>query len=401
MNRICLIKNEILEYPWGSEGFIPELLGIKPSHNRPQAEMWMGAHKKAPSMVVVDNRLIPLNRLIEEHPDDILGKSVSEKFFEEMPFLFKVLSASRPLSIQAHPDKGQAEAGFKRENKNQIPLDAANRNYRDDNHKPELICALTDMWALKGFREPDEIIGLFEPLEGILGKGFTRILNEKPDESGIKAFFMCLMDMEKSKAADLVNDAIKVIQFLRNKEQAYEWMHRLNIEYPCDIGVLSPLYLKVIKLAPGEAIFLPARELHAYLSGSGLEIMANSDNVLRGGLTQKHIDKDELMRILSFVPVKPQVITGDSNGEFETFYKTSSEEFILSLIRLPENDSVYKKEGDRGIEIMLCTEGKATITDSDKDYSLEIKKGNSILIPAAVKGYRIEGKATIYKASVP
>ncbi|MBN1906442.1 MAG: mannose-6-phosphate isomerase, class I [Deltaproteobacteria bacterium] len=401
MNRICLIKNEILEYPWGSETFIPELLGIKPSYNKPQAEMWMGAHKKAPSMVKIDNSLIPLNRLIAECPDDILGKSVSEKFFREMPFLFKVLSASRPLSIQAHPDKGQAQAGFKRENINLIPLDAANRNYRDDNHKPELICALTDMWALKGFREPDEIIRLCAPLEGILGKGFTHILKEKPDESGIKAFFMLLMDMEKSKAAALVNDAIKVIQPLRSKDNAYEWMHRLNIEYPCDIGVLSPLYLNVLKLAPGEAIFLAARELHAYLSGSGLEIMANSDNVLRGGLTQKHIDKDELMRILSFVPGKPQVITGNNNGRFETFYKTSSEEFILSLISLPEKDSIYKKEGERSIEIMLCTEGKATIIDTSDGNSLDIKKGMSLLIPAAVSGYYIEGKATIYKASVP
>ncbi len=401
MNRICLLKNEILEYPWGSKSFIPALLGIKPPYLKPQAELWMGAHKKAPSMVAVDNRWIPLNRLIEEHPDDILGRSVSEYFDGKMPFLFKVLSAAKPLSIQAHPDKGQAEAGFKRENKNHMPLDAANRNYRDKNHKPELICALTEMWALKGFREPDEIIRLFEPLEKILGKGFISMLKENPDKSGIRAFFMGLMNMERSKAAVLVNDAIKAIQPLRGKEKAYEWMYRLNIEYPGDTGVLSPLYLNVLRLAPSEAIFLPARELHAYLSGSGLEIMANSDNVLRGGLTQKHIDVEELSNILSFSPDKPQVITGDKNGEFETIYNSRSEEFILSLITLSGHDPVYKKEGDRGIEIMLCTEGKATITDTFDGNSLDIKKGVSLLVPAAVRGYCIEGKATIYKASVP
>jgi len=256
------------------------------------------------------------------------------------------------------------------------------------------------MWALKGFREPEEIIRLFEPLERICGKGFTNILKVKPDESGINAFFMGLMDMEKYKAAGFVNDALEVIQPLRSKDNAYEWMCRLNVEYPGDTGVLSPLYLNVLKLTPGEAIFLPARELHAYLSGSGLEIMANSDNVLRGGLTQKHIDKEELSNILSFAPDKPQVITGDSMG-LETFYNTPSEEFILSVINLPEEDSAYKKEGERGIEIMLCTEGKATITDIFDSNSLDIKKGNSILIPAAVKGYTIEGRATIYKASVP
>ncbi len=400
MNRICLLKNEILEYPWGSERFIPELLGIKPPYKRPQAEMWMGAHKKAPSMVKIDNTLIPLNRLIEEHPDDILGKSVSKKFSGEMPFLFKVLSASKPLSIQAHPDKMQADTGFRKENASGIPLDAPDRNYRDNNHKPELICALTEMWALKGFRDPEEIIRLWEPLEGILGKGFTHVLKKQPDESGIKTFFMCLMDMDKHKAVDLINDAIKVIQPLRNKDHAYEWMVRLNIEYPGDIGVLSPLYLNVLKLAPCEAVFLPARELHAYLSGSGLEIMANSDNVLRGGLTQKHIDKEELSNILSFAPDKPKVITGDSRG-FETLYNTPSEEFILSVINLHEEDSVYKKEGERGIEILLCTEGKVRITDTGQGSTLLIKSGDSILIPAAVRGYTLEGNAKIYKASVP
>jgi mannose-6-phosphate isomerase len=210
-----------------------------------------------------------------------------------------------------------------------------------------------------------------------------------------------MMDMDKHKAAGLVNDAIGVIQPLRCKDKAYEWICGLNVEYPGDTGVLSPLYLNVIKLSPGEAIFLPARELHAYLTGSGLEIMANSDNVLRGGLTQKHIDKEELANILSFAPDKPQVIKGNNRGRFETFYNSPSEEFILSVISLPEEDSVYKKEGQRGIEIMLCTEGKATITDTFDGNSLDIKKGISMLIPAAVRGYFIEGKATIYKASVP
>lgn len=401
MNRICLLKNEILEYPWGSKTFIPKLLGVEPPHKKPQAEMWMGAHNKAPSKVMIDNTLIPLNRLIKEYHEDILGKSASVKFSGEMPFLFKVLSASKPLSIQAHPDKRQAALGFKRENDKGIPLDASERNYRDDNHKPELICALTEMWALKGFRGPEEIIRLLKPLEGICDKECIDILKSQLDESGIRAFFMYLMDLEKPKAVNLVNNAIKAIQLFRDKDYAYEWMCRLADEYPGDTGVLSPLYLNVLKLAPGEAIFLPARELHAYLSGSGLEIMANSDNVLRGGLTRKHIDKTELSNILSFIPEKPQIITGDNKEGFETFYYTQSEEFILSVISLPEVNSKYKNEVNRGIEILLCTEGNATITDCYDGNSLEIKKGDSLLIPAALKRYTLEGKAKIYKASVP
>jgi mannose-6-phosphate isomerase len=401
MNRIYLLKNEILEYHWGSENFIPELLGIKPPYLKPQAEMWMGAHIKAPSRVITDKGEIPLDRLIDEYPDEILGKSISEKFTGQMPFLFKVLSAAKPLSIQAHPDKMQADTGFRRENIIGIPLDASHRNYRDNNHKPELICALSDMWVLKGFRDPKEIISILEPVEDFCTKGGIDILKNQPDESGIRAFFMYLMNMEKPEAADLVNAAIQSIQDLRSKDQAYEWMARLNIVYPGDIGVLSPLYLNVLKLAPGEAIFLPARELHAYLSGAGLEIMANSDNVLRGGLTQKYIDRTELNNILTFAPEKPQVITGYNAGGFETFFNTQPEEFILSLINLPENDSTYKKEGEKGIEIILCTEGRARITDICQGSSLEIEKGVSLLIPAAVRGYTLEGKAKMYKASVP
>lgn len=401
MDRILLLENEILEYHWGSKRFIPELLGKKPPYEKPQAEMWMGAHKKAPSKVIIDNAIIPLNRLIAKYPEDILGYSISKKFYGEMPFLFKVLSASKPLSIQAHPDKAQAEAGYIRENNMLIPADAPNRSYRDNNHKPELICALTEMWALKGFRHTREILELFEPLECISGKAGIDILKKDPDVKGVQSFFMHLMSMERPMAVDLVNSAIDSIKVLREKNNAYEWMIRLNAEYPGDIGVLSPLYLNVIKLTPGDAIFLPARELHAYLSGSGLEIMANSDNVLRGGLTQKHIDKDELMRMLSFTPEKPQVMTGQNESGFETFFNTPSEEFFLSMINLPEKKSTYKKEGERSIEIMLCTEGMASITDSFHGNSLEIKKGNSILIPAAVSGYTIQGKAIIYKASVP
>lgn len=401
MNRILMLENEILEYSWGSEKFIPELLGKNPPYNKPQAELWMGAHTKAPSKVIVDNAIIPLNRLIEKYPEDILGNKTSKRYSGEMPFLFKVLSASKPLSIQAHPDKKQAEAGYIRENNMLIPVDSVNRSYRDNNHKPELICALTDMWALKGFREPGEILELFEPLEEISGKTGIDMLKKKPDEKGIESFFMHLMGMEKPMALALVNEAVEFICSKKTKNHAYEWMIRLSLEYPGDIGVFSPLYLNVIKLKPGDAIFLPARELHAYLSGSGLEIMANSDNVLRGGLTQKHIDKEELMNVLSFIPEKPQIITGKNEDGVETFFNTNSEEFILSMINLPEKKSTYKKEGERSIEIMLCTEGNASITDIFHGNSIEIKKGISLLIPAAVRGYNIEGKAVIYKASVP
>lgn len=401
VNRIYLLENETLDYEWGSDSFIPELLGKTPPFVKPQAEMWMGSHKKAPSRVVVDDIITTLDLLIEKYPQDILGATISEKFSGELPFLFKVLSASKPLSIQAHPDKTQAGQGFNRENSAGIEINAPQRNYRDINHKPEMICALTGMWALKGFRNPEEILALFEPLKGISGRCGIDILINAPNETGIKNFFLNLLNMDKADSQILTKDIRNAVQPLRDENPAYEWVIKLNQEYPGDPGALAPLYLNVLKLDPGETIFLPACELHAYLSGSGLEIMANSDNVLRGGLTKKHIDKKELMDVLRFFPEKPEILKGKKSGFFETLYHSPAEEFILSVINLPEEGSLYKNDGQRSVEIILCTEGRAEITDVSANDHFILRKGVSMLIPAAVEGYTIKGKATIYKASVP
>ncbi|MGD9160523.1 MAG: mannose-6-phosphate isomerase, class I [Desulfobacteraceae bacterium] len=401
MDRICMLENEILEYAWGSKSFIPELLGMAPPFTRPRAEMWMGSHKKAPSMAILNNRRIPLDRLIEKYPKDILGDKIVKKFSGELPFLFKVLSAGRPLSIQAHPDKTQAVLGFERENIKGMAIDNPERNYRDSNHKPELICALTTMWALKGFRKPDEILDLFEPLQDVSGRCGIDSLQKQLDETGIKIFFLNLMNKENYDVRALVEDTIKIVSAIKDRDPAYEWVEKLNREYPGDIGVLSPLYLNVLQLNPGEAIYLPACELHAYLSGSGLEIMANSDNVLRGGLTQKHIDKAELMNVLSFTPAVPELIKRNRAEFFETIFPSVAEEFVLSVIELQDERTEYKKDGQRNVEIILCTEGKAQISDIKTGERQTINKGTSMLIPAAVEGYAIRGKATIYKASVP
>lgn len=401
MNRISLLENKVMEYTWGSKSFIPELLGNTTPVAIPQAEMWMGSHKKAPSKVINDDSKTPLDIMIENHPKEILGKEVSDNFSKQLPFLFKVLSASKPLSIQAHPDKKQALAGFNKENSKKIPIDATHRNYRDNNHKPELICALTTMWALKGFREPKEILSLLKPLHGISDKFGIDILKKQPDEYGIKAFFNNLMNMDINRASELIKNTVDIIQDIKDKNTAYEWIDKLNQEYPKDIGTLSPLFLNVVKLNPGEALYLPARELHAYLLGSGLEIMANSDNVLRGGLTPKHIDLPELMNVLNFTPGIPEIINIRKSESIETFFPSPAKEFILSVINLPDEHSQYKIDRHQSVEILLCTKGKAMISDISNGEDKIIQKGASMLVPASVKKYSIEGKATIYKASVP
>jgi len=400
MKSIVILENEILEYAWGSKFFISRLTGKNTPFTNPQAEMWMGAHKKAPSIVNVKNKKIPLNELIREYPDAILGRSTTYRFSKELPFLFKVLAASKPLSIQAHPDKHQAEKGFSQENINKIPNDAPERNYRDKNHKPELLCALTNMWILKGFRHPDEIIDLFRPFDNTLNKTGANFIKNLIPDGDIKGFFKDLLYIDEEIKNTLLDDMYHILERIIETNPVYKWVNRLRQEYPNDIGILSPLFLNLIHLEPGEAIFLPSREFHAYLDGAGLEIMANSDNVLRGGLTPKHIDKTELLNILDFAPVKVEKIKPKKINSFEQVYESPAEEFILSVIELIDNKSVYKSSESRSVEITLCTDGCAEISNVAGDR-ITLNKGMCALIPASADCYTINGKSTIFKATVP
>jgi len=289
MKTIGLLKNTIQEYAWGSYTAIPELLGCESPAQAPQAELWLGAHPKAPSMVNCNGRWVSLLELIEQSPEDILGEKVAQRFDNRLPYLFKVLAAAKPLSIQAHPSRTQAKQGFARENRLRIPLDAANRNYKDDNHKPECICALTPFWALNGFRNISDILSL---LEKTCHQGLeTEITNlrEKPDSQGLKRFFHELMTMEPPRQKQVINDALSYAQKHIQEDKVFEWMIHLHNEYPADIGVFAPVILNLICLEPGQAMFLPSGEMHAYLDGVGIELMANSDNVLRGGLTRGYL----------------------------------------------------------------------------------------------------------------
>jgi mannose-6-phosphate isomerase len=401
VHRIVVLENRIQEYAWGSKTFIPELIGEPSPARKPKAEMWMGSHPKAASTVLHDGNRMPLAEFIHRDPPGILGRGTAEKFHNKLPFLFKVIAAARPLSIQAHPGKEQAEAGFLRENMHKIPLDAPERIYRDDNHKPELICALEPLWALKGFRKIEDILEITGNL-GISTKNpWMDILRSRPNERGLKDFFMALMNMEKDRKQDLLKEIAERIGDLTVTFPAYEWILRLHSEHPGDIGTLSPLFLNIVHLQPGEVMHIPSSELHSYLEGSGLELMANSDNVIRGGLTNKHVDINELVNILDFKPHLPDILRPERGDSLESYYPATAEEFRLSVIALKDTDSIYKSSRLRSAEIILCTEGGGELTDMGKEEVLELYRGVSLFIPAAVKQYLIRGTATIYKASVP
>lgn len=396
---ICILENVIQEYAWGSPTALPELLGEANPENRRLAELWMGAHPKAPSHVVHRGQRVSLLELIEDNPTQILGERVARDYGGRLPFLFKVLAAETPLSIQAHPGPRRAAAGFASENARGIPLDAEERNYRDDNHKSEIVCALTPFWALNGFRRiPEMLAGLAElncpalqqPLEAF---------GSQPDTEGLRVFFAHIMNLSKAKQTLLIEEVIRASGLLERESVEVAWMRKLNNHYPGDIGVLCAFLLNVIRLEPGEAMFLPDGQLHAYLQGVGIELMANSDNVLRGGLTVKHIDVGELLDVLHFRDDPISVLQPGSIGPCESVYQTPLAEFRLSVIdvtpALPFTGGVR-----HSIEILLCLDGETSILANDGP-PLELRRGQSAVVPAAAPPYRIVGRGRIYRASVP
>ncbi len=398
MNKPLILKNSIQKYAWGSHAAIQNLLGTQ-APEEPWAELWMGAHPKAPSQVRVDGHWIPLDRLIQQFPTEILGETVAKHFSGAIPYLYKVLAADSPLSIQAHPNMTQAREGFERENSLNIPLNAPHRNYKDSRHKPECICALTRFIALKGFRRVPRMLPLLKALCPVgLARELDRLAAE--GESGLKRFFNALLTLPENKKDDLLAEAVKNAKKYADRHTDLKWVLRLYKKYPKDIGVLSPVILNLVSLAPGEALFLPSGELHAYLEGFGVELMANSDNVLRGGLTLKHIDPEELLTVVNFTETDVNFLLPENKSSSEGIYATPAKEFFLSVIQVNSRRS-HTAPGKHSADILLCTSGAGVIRYGENHTPIPFEKGTAILVPAVIGSYRITGDAVIYKAGVP
>ena len=402
IKSILAMKNPIMPYAWGSHTAIAGLRGEASPSSGPQAELWMGAHDKAPSDVFYQGRWQPLDVLIRQMPGPILGPEVQAAYGDKLPFLFKILAAEQPLSIQVHPDKAMAAEGFARENRNGISLSADHRNYKDDRHKPECICALTTFSGVCGFRRPNQIIALLEPvLPKQLLPALAR-LEHKPAEEGIRDFFNHIMTLSQSERRVLSSRVLASCRKTEKKAMEYAWARTLGEQYPGDVGILTPFILNLFSLAPGEALFLPARRLHAYFSGLGIEIMAASDNVLRGGLTSKHIDVPELMRTLDFNPAPLEILTPAPVNDCESQYPSKAREFKLSVITPPPERTCQSiRKANASPEILLCTKGTAVISLPGKGCDpVALTPGNSVLVPADTISYEISGRAAVYKACV-
>ncbi len=395
---LLVLDNPLQNYAWGSRTAIASFLGQPAPSAQPEAELWIGAHPKAPSRIVHPAGLGTLERAIADDPVGLLGRDVCDRFDHELPFLFKVLAAARPLSIQAHPNQEQARAGFARENAAGLPLDSPRRNYRDVNHKPELVCALTPFEALKGFRASEAIVHALGPVAGHELEQDLRRLCAPDTPARLRRLLERLLTIEGDERRALLERAASEAHRRAGADRTWLWVSRLLEKHPGDTGVLAPLYLNLLTLQPGESLYLPAGELHAYLEGTALEIMANSDNVLRGGLTAKHVDVAELLATLVFEHRPPEVLRPADSGPGERTYRTPAREFELEFIEVHPGRAYTPRQG-RGLEVLLGVEGDASILVGGAATSLA--RGRSVLVPASLPDYELQGEGRVARACVP
>jgi mannose-6-phosphate isomerase len=393
-NALFKLDNIIQHYAWGSHTAIHQLFGIDNPNNEPQAEIWMGAHPNGCSKIADSKQL--LSALIDRDKRETLGDYTAARF-GALPFLFKVLAAETPLSIQVHPNKRKAEAGFARENEQGIPLDAAHRNYKDPNHKPELVYALTFYKAMNGFRPIKQILSLFKQANIDTLATEIAALKASPDSHGLKTFFSAIMSLEgerKENALQQLYASLARPATTAMAREAYCYIQGFRQHYPDDIGLFSPLLLNTIELAPGEAMFLHAETPHAYVQGTGLEIMANSDNVLRAGLTPKFIDVPELVDNTIFKPINPDDIKlAAIDKEGRQSYPIPVDDFAFEIIELKGKAAT---QFVRSAEILFCIQGHITI-DSSKD-SVHLKAGESLFVSSNSVKYECKGQGTIARA---
>lgn len=390
------LEGALRPYPWGSHTLIAQLRGEPSPSPQPQAELWFGAHPAAPATVNGQG----LDDAIAADPAAALGKRVQDAHGDQLPFLVKLLAAAAPLSIQAHPSLEQAKEGFARENAEGIELNSPNRNYKDPNHKPELIVALTEFRALAGFRPVPDTAAFFAELSSPELDRYATLL-PTDGEGDLRALFTTLISLPHQPRVELIESVKRAAAELVDKRNAPEWMVEaaevyleLNQTYPGDVGVLAALLLNVLTLAPGEAAFLRAGQLHAYLSGLGVEVMANSDNVLRGGLTTKHVDVPELVKVLDFSTLEnPRAETAPSHGGVE--FQLPVDSFAVRMHALDDGDTLAVDED--GPAIVLCTAGEVRGADG-----FVLTQGNGAWVPASEAATEITaaGKTQVFVATV-
>ena len=396
MQKAYKLLGKHRHYDWGGNTFLPNLMGVENVNHLPYAEYWMGAHALATSTIETTEGQKDLAALIKENPVQWLGKEVATKF-EVLPYLYKILDVRDMLSIQVHPSKANAVIGFKEEDSKGIAIDAVNRNYKDQNHKPEVMVALSDFWLLHGFLAP-------AVLEKRLNSYsyFKPLLNEfkGSDYKNLYAYFMQLpMEAADAILKPLLEEAAKAVaKGTVTKNDPHWWAHKYYADgiptKNIDKGIFSIYILNIVNIPKYKGIFQGAGILHAYLEGQNIELMANSDNVLRGGLTPKHIDVKELIHHVNFVPTNPSILKGDKLTDQEINYPCPVPDFGLTKIALNQGE-VYTILS-YSLEMLLVMDGEVIIED------MAYKAGDIALLTANAKVKIKAHTATVlFKAYVP
>jgi mannose-6-phosphate isomerase len=376
-----LLQPVVRPYAWGSRRGIAELQGRPFPTEGPEAELWMGAHPSAPSVVCRNGRRTTLEAVIAADPVGELGPACVARFGTRLPFLLKVLSAEVALSIQLHPSRVQAEAGFRAENERGLPPGDPARNYVDDWPKPELLCALTPFEVLAGLRTPKDAAGLLRALDvdqvRPLAAGLEGAVGEQVPAEALAS----ILEWPEPGRAELIGAVLAACASLASADGPYrdacQAAVRESANHPGDLGLVAMLLMRHTVLQPGQALFMPAGGLHAYLRGTGAELLANSDNVIRAGLTRKHVDVPELLTLLD-PDARVAVILPRPLAEGVEVYETPAPEFRLYQLDLPGGRLALPGSGPR---ILLCTEGSVVLRGESGQVS--VARGESCFVSAA------------------
>ena len=402
-----LIRGAIRTYAWGSRNAIAEFTGRPTPTAHPEAELWLGAHPADPAQLEGPHGETSLLDAISADPEGQLGSAVRDRFGDVLPFLVKVLAADEPLSLQAHPSAEQAVEGYQREDRRGVPLNSPVRNYRDRSHKPELLVALGDFEALAGFRPAARSVALMRAFEVPELEPFIGLLADQSDASGLRALFTTWITAPQPDLDLLIPAVLEgAVSYIRSGAKEFASESRAVLElgerYPGDAGVLASLLLNRISLTCGEGIYLPAGNLHSYLEGMAMEVMANSDNVLRGGLTPKHVDVPELLRVLDFTPVDDARVTTRRDG-IELAYNTPTAEFAASVLTVDGADLGHEVDAPTrhdGPQILVCTSGSVVVRAKSDEVRLD--RGTAAWVAADDGPIRLEASepARLFRATV-
>lgn len=400
ISSLYKLKGVVRNYDWGGTEFISKLLSIPNPKHQPMAEYWLGAHDSDSSIIIDGSKEIPLNQFIAGSKEKILGHGVVKKF-AKLPFLLKILDVRDMLSIQVHPAKHTAEVEFEKENKAKIQLNAVHRNYKDDNHKPELMVALSDFWLLHGFKPVDELEATLRSVPEL-----TSLL-EIFDATGYDQLYKTAMEMPQQTVNEILQPLLDRIIPLYQEDQLKKdnenfWAARAALTFNkndnIDRGIFSIYFFNLLHLKKGQGVFQDAGVPHAYLEGQNVEIMANSDNVLRGGLTTKHIDVRELMKNVKFEETVPEVLEPKKIKDHEQHYLTAAPDFRLSRFELKQNHSSAFQSVTG--EIILVIKGNVAV--SSETHTIKLEKGEAAFI---INHQKVSLKALsdvdLYRASVP